>query len=78
MLCRPHTWPEESKFGVVGEQFAVNFYHVYHNLKKLVAARLWYKVRHKGQLKGARERSSIWRYRVKMEYLEDIATTTKL
>jgi hypothetical protein len=52
---------------------------VYLNSKKLVPARLGYKVRHKAMFKGQRDPSLIWRYGVEQEYLEDdMTSTTKL
>jgi hypothetical protein len=60
---------------VVGEKFEVDFHHVFLNSKKLVPARVGYKVRHKSMFKGLRDPSPIWRYGVELEYLEDDMTT---
>ena len=62
----------------MGEKFEVDFKHVYLNSKKLVAARLGYKVRHKSIFKGQRDPSLIWRYSVKLDYLEDNMLTARL
>jgi hypothetical protein len=62
----------------MGEKFEVDFEHVYLNSKKLVAARLGYKVRHKSMFKGQRDPSPIWRYGVELEYLEDNMSTARL
>jgi hypothetical protein len=79
MSLRPHGWPaEDTVFVVVGEKFEVDFEHVYLNSKKLVAARLGYKVRHKSMFKGQRDPSPIWRYGVELEYLEDNMATVRL
>jgi hypothetical protein len=68
----------EGDFVVVGQQFEVNFKHMYLNSKRLTPARLRYKVKHKSALKGCQEGSLIWRYSVELEYLKESGLTVKL
>lgn len=73
----PHAWPQ-SKPTFVGEQFEVDSGHVYLHSKKLIAARLDNKVKHKNAQLGSCKPSLIRGYGVELEYLEDIALTTRL
>jgi hypothetical protein len=74
-----HAWPaEDTVFSVMGKKFKGDFEHVYFNSKKLVAACLGYKVRHKSMFKGQRDPSPIWQYGVELEYLEDNMSTARL
>jgi hypothetical protein len=62
----------------VGERFEVDFDHVYLNSKKLMPARLGYKVRHKRMFKSLRDPSLFWRYGVELEYLDNEMETLAL
>ena len=61
-----------------GERFEVDFSHVHRKEGRLYGPRLSYIVRHKSQLKGARQLAAIWHYGVGLSYLEDNGKRTKL
>jgi hypothetical protein len=63
---------------VLGEQFEVDFDHIYLAGKKLLPARTGYKVRHKSALKGGAKASPIWRYGVELEHFKADGSAVKL
>jgi hypothetical protein len=76
---RSQKLPESSSaYDITSQRYKVNFESVYLNSKKLAAAPLEYKVKHKAGLKACCESSLIWRYGVELEYLEDDESATRL
>jgi hypothetical protein len=76
---RSQKLPESSSaYDITSQRYKVNFESVYLNSKKLAAAPLEYKVKHKAGLKACCEGSLIWRYGVELEYLEDDESATRL
>jgi hypothetical protein len=64
-----HVYPAaDTRLGVLGVPFEVDFSQIYLDGERLSPARTGFKVSHKSKLMGARKASPVWRYGLELEH----------